>query len=223
MRRIILPCLAIVTSIALAGCADKPWLMEQSSLESRPIALVEGRYLDKKPLADLGDSEIKTAVDTYGRNGAGPLYVVVGHSDQDSKGGQAAEKKLEDITKALRMQGLDPRDIVASTVPLTTDTPVALIAFDTLEAQAPEGCTDMPGHKNLPGKPSDFDYKIGCTVKSYIARQIENPNDLKGVAGVGGFSDGEHAANVINENTRSGQARPFLPSYVISTLAGSGG
>ncbi|NBX65424.1 MAG: hypothetical protein EBQ96_00285 [Proteobacteria bacterium] len=211
--------LVIFLSLGLSGCAGKPWLMERTNVDPKPLELVESRHITKKPLAELSQADIAMAADMYKRVGAGPVYVVVAHSET-SKG--SLETRTARIAADLRALGVDASDIVASTVPLTTDAPVALIAFDTLEARAPEGCLEMPGMHSETGQTSDFDYKLGCGVKKYFAKQVANPEDLKGVAGLGGENDGERAANAINNTTRSGEARPYLPSYVISSIgAGS--
>jgi type IV pilus biogenesis protein CpaD/CtpE len=208
-------------SVFLSACdANKPWLMEPSKLTPNQVSLVQSRYIAKKPLADFTSDDVKIAAKTYKRNGAGPLYVVIAHSDT-AKGDTS--QRTAQLATDLERAGINARDIVSSTVPLTTQTPIALIAFDTLEAQKPEGCTlGMPGVASLPGQESDFDYKLGCGVKDNIAKQIAKPKDLKGVAGLGGTTDGERAANIVNTTLKPGIPRPFLPSYIISELAGSG-
>lgn len=211
--------LALAGTLLAGACApDRPWLMEQSTLTPHPIALVESRHIVKKPLASLSDADITAAARDYARNGAGPIYLVVAHND-------LAKSNLSDrtakIAATLEQQGVAHDDIIASTIPLDTPEAVALIAFDTLEAQAPVGCKDMPGLKTLPGEASDFDYTLGCGVKGMMAKQIANPKDLNGVAGLGGSNDGERAANIASE-LRTGKTREFLPSYVVSALAGSG-
>lgn len=211
--------LALITAstLLLSACAGKPWLMEETKMDVNPIELVESRHITKKPLADFVEADISSAADMYERVGAGPLYVVVAHSEK-AKG--QIENQTARIAASLQAYGVDGRDIVASTVPLTTDTPVALIAFDTLEARAPEGCKEMPGIRSKTGQPSDFDYKLGCGVKKYFAKQIANPEELRGVAGLGGENDGDRAANIINNTTRPGEPRPYLPGYVISSIGG---
>jgi type IV pilus biogenesis protein CpaD/CtpE len=201
----------------LSACdTNKPWLMEPSKLVAGKIALVESRYIAKKPLAAFTTDDATAAAKNYKRQGAGPLYLVVAHNDV-TKGNVSTRTTA--LAKALEHAGVNPRDIITSTVPLTTSTPIAL----TLEAQKPTGCTmGMPGVASLTGQESDFNYKLGCGVKENMAKQIANPKDLKGVAGLGGTGDGERAANIINTTLKSGTPRPFLPSYIISELAGSG-
>lgn len=214
--------IAICAASVVAGCAGKPWMMSKTTLTPKPIALVEGRYIDKKPLPEMTSADIAKAAKTYTRTGAGPLYVVVAHAENAK---DVVTDRTKDIAAALEAQGVAPGDIVASTVPLTTAAPVVLIAFDTLEATKPEGCTNiMPGMNGTPtGTPADFKYNLGCTVKENIAKQVARTGDLKGVSGLGGENDGTRAANVVNGTIKAGTPRAFLPSYVISELAGGGG
>lgn len=212
---------ALCLAPLLAGCsANDPWLMDESTIAPANLSLVESRHIVKRPLSEISDIDVDNAAKTYTRTGAGPVYVVVAHKeDGKSTLGDRAQAMADKLIRA----GVPAKDIVASTVPLETDVPVALIAFDTIEAQAPKGCTDMPGLKTTPGQVSDFDYKLGCGTKDLMARQISDPRELTGVAGLGGYNDGERGANIVNGLYRTGATRDYLPSYVISALAGSGG
>lgn len=220
--------LAFLATVAcgatLAACSpEKPWMMEQSTLIEKPIRLVESRHVTKKPLNAMDSSDTKEAARIYQKNGAGPMYVVVAYKDHGKLNDSGATAKVAELRSQLQAQGIAANDIISSTVPLETETPVALIAFDTLEAKGPEGCDKMPGYDLHAEEDNLFDYKTGCGVKSMMARQIANPKDLEGVAGVGPASDGNHAANVITEQYEPGAPKAFLPSYVISELANSGG
>lgn len=215
--------LSVLLCTGIAGCADEPWLMDQSTLTPQKMTLVENRHIVKKPLTQLSGGDIAEAANKYSRAGAGPMYVVVAYNEQGKGVDHSVDQKVHAIASELQSRGVAARDIVASTVPLETVEPVALIAFDTLEAQGPQNCTDMPGLKTLPGEESDFDYKLGCGVKSMMARQIAHPADLEGKAGLGGHNDGARAANVVNTQVRAYEGpRDYLPTYVISELAGSG-
>jgi len=208
----------------LAACSpEKPWMMEKSTLVENPIRLVESRHITKMPLSQMGESDTKEAARVFRKNGAGPMYVVVAYKDHGKLKDSQAVAKMAEITNGLLAQGVAQSDIIASTVPLETDTPVALIAFDTLEAMGPEGCEQTPGYDIHAEEDNLFDYKTGCGVKTAMAKQIANPKDLEGVAGLGGGADGQHAAEVIGGQYRPGaEPREFLPSYVISELANSG-
>jgi type IV pilus biogenesis protein CpaD/CtpE len=210
----------------LSACApDKPWLMEQSTVNDSPMQLVESRHITKKPLAALNDEDIAEAARIYNKNGAGPMYMVIAYKDNGKTGtGTIAGKKIE-IENNLMGAGVKAADITSSLVPLATDEPVVLIAFDTLEATGPAGCTlAMPGYSTNAEEGNMLAYKTGCGVKSVMARQIANPLDLEGRAGLVGGSDGNRAADVVSGQYRPGATpRSYLPSYLISELAGSGG
>jgi len=213
--------LALCSTALLGACAKDPWLMEGSSLAPLKMQLVEDRHIVKKPLAEFGEQDAVTAAETYNKSGAGPVYVVVAYNDQ-GKGMDYDAKAASDMLRGtLLRNGVAGEDIVTSMVPLETQTPVALIAFNTLRAAAPENCGEMPGMYELPGQPKHFDYKIGCGVHDLMARQVADPRDLEGRAGVDGASDGERLANIVSNDYRTGEARDFLPSYIVSELAGS--
>lgn len=220
--------LALLTAACLsplAACSpDKPWMMEQSTLVQNPIRLVESRHITKKPISEIEASDMQEAARVYRKNGAGPMYVVIAYKDHGKIKDSQAAAKMAEITNNLIAQGVTQHDIIASTVPLETDTPVALIAFDTLEAMGPEGCDKVPGYDLHAEEDNLFDYKTGCGVKSAMAKQIAHPTDLEGVAGLPAGSDGSRAADVIDGQYRPGaEPKAFLPSYVISELANSGG
>ncbi|MCB1538534.1 MAG: hypothetical protein H6865_00900 [Rhodospirillales bacterium] len=216
--------LGVVSGLAsgLSACSpDKPWLMEKSTLNADKLRLVESRYIEKQPLGAMDAVKIAEAAQTYRKKGAGPLYLVVAYKDGGKTGDSTISARKAEIIKELLQSGVPDGDITASSVPLDAPVPVALIAFDTLEAQGPAACADMP----IPGydAPAEADnmltYQTGCGVKGMMARQIENPADLEGHAGLGGRNDGGHLAAVVNTQLRPGTPRDFLPSYVLSELA----
>jgi type IV pilus biogenesis protein CpaD/CtpE len=153
------------------------------------------------------------------------MYVVIAYKDHGKTGDGTIAAKKAQIESELQGAGIAPQDIVASLVPLDTPEPVALIAFDTLSAAGPANCNiPMPGYSTNAEEENMESYRTGCGVKSVMARQIANPTDLEGHAGLSGGTMGDHSADVVNGQYRPGAApREFLPSYVISELAGSGG
>ncbi len=213
-----------LAAIGLAACSpEKPWLMEKSTLSEGQMQLVESRHVVKKPLSQMDPDTVKETARIYAKNGAGPMYVVIAYKDHGKMGDGEIVQRRAEMETSLQDAGVAARDIVMSTVPLETDVPVALIAFDTLEARGPAECEGMkmPGYDMNAEADNAYAYKTGCGVKNMIARQIEKPTDLEGRAGLGGRNDGEHLANVV-ATTRVGTPREFLPSYILSELASSG-
>jgi type IV pilus biogenesis protein CpaD/CtpE len=217
----------LACTTTLSACApEKPWLMQKSTLNDQPLQLVEGRQIIKKPLSAMDDATVAEAARIYSKNGAGPLYMIVAYKDHGGKTGDGAvSARKAQIEASLLASGVAAKDIVSSTVPLDTAEPVALIAFDTLEATGPANCTlPMPGYDVNAEENNAYDYQTGCGVKNMMARQIATPTDLEGHAGLGGTAMGDHVADVVNGQYRPGaQPKAYLPSYVISELAGSGG
>lgn len=216
----------VVLGGVLASCApDRMWMAESSTVMDQPMQIVESRHVTKKPLAELSDADIANAAHAYKKGGAGPMYVVVAFKDHGKIPDSAIASQKARIESQLQGAGIAAADITSSMVPLETDQPVALIAFDTLEATGPAGCTTpMPGYSTNAEEANMTAYKTGCGVKNLMARQIADPRDLEGVAGLSPATNGDHLADVIQGQYRPGaEPRPFLPSYLISELAGSGG
>lgn len=213
----------LVCGGALSACSpDKPWLMERATINDKPLELVESRHIVKTPLEAMNADTVAETAHVYQNKGAGPMYVVIAYKDHGKVGDGAIAAKKAEIENELAAQGIAAKDIVSSTVPLETPEPVALIAFDTLEARGPSSCKNevVPGLDANAEEENMYPYQTGCAVKDYMARQIATPTDLEGHAGLGGRNDGSRLADVVSGQYRPGVApRPFLPSYVLSELA----
>jgi hypothetical protein len=51
-----------------------------------------------------------------------------------------------------------------------------------------------------------------------MARQIANPSDLEGVAGLGETYDGSRANAAVNRDVRAGEVNEPVPSYILSEI-----
>lgn len=220
--RTLLLSLSFCSLLALGACGPRPWMLEETTVKDAPMQLVESRYVKRVPLSSLTSDDMAKAAQLYKRNGAGPVYFVVAYNDRAKAADSRVEGMRSNLLRALAENGIQHNDLITSTIPLEVDAPIALISFDTLEATGPAGCTDMPGLHGPVADRSAFDYKLGCGVKSMMAKQVANPTDLEGVAGLGGVNDGERAANIVTTQYKTGTPRDYLPSYIISELAGSG-
>jgi len=215
--------LALCLSVGpLAACSpEKPWMLEETKVDSSPLRIVESRHVVKKPLAEISDADVADAAQVYKRGGAGPIYVVVAFDDTKGKGLEhTVNDEAQKIARGLVSHGIT-QTIVISSIQLDAPIPVALIAFDTLAAAAPAECAQRPSiDQTVKLTMESYDYRLGCGMKTLMAQQIADPRDLEGKAGLGGHADGERLSNIINNDYRKGETHEFLPSYVISELAG---
>ena len=218
----------LLSAVMLLGACqpNKPWLMEDTNTVEGKMRLIESRYVEKKPLSAFSDDDLADAAYRYKRHGSGPVYIAVAYDDTQTKAiDPAIAARAQALAAGLVTNGVTGK-IVVSTVQLDAPVPVAVIAFDTLEAAAPAACDQVPTMDeavlaNNDGK-AGYDYKLGCGVKSMMAQQIARSDDLEGRARLSP-ADAERLSNIIINDYRKGETHDFLPSYIISELAGQGG
>lgn len=220
--------LILLSSVFVLGACQpsKPWLMEDTNLDTGKMRIIESRHVVKKPLVEFTDEDMADAAYKYRREGAGPIYLAVAYNDMNAKGvDHDTAARAKDLALGLVEHGVTEK-IIISTVQLDAPIPVAVIAFDTLKAAAPAECDQRPTIDQAVLANNDgqdgYDYKLGCGVKSMMARQIAHPADMEGRDRMSP-ADAERMSNFINNDYRKGETHDFLPSYIISELAGSGG
>ena len=208
---------------ALTACEKgigslQPSMFEKSNLTQREIELVETRHTQTLPANDITYDHLMNLSDAYLREGQSPLYVVFGY-DPNQKNAKLSAYNRSNIVRG-QLAKLDIRNAVVTTVPVIGSNGDAVISYDKLQAQGPSNCGTMPGMdtKQTGGY---GDYGMGCTVKDMMAKQIANPSDLEGVAGLDGIYDGSRGATTVNRDVRSSEVNDFVPSYILSEI-GSG-
>lgn len=218
--------LFVLSVLVLGACSpEKPWMMEDTNMNTGPMRIIESRHVVKKPLAEFSDTDIADTARLYNRQGAGPVYIAVAYDDTIGKGiDRDTAARAQVLAEGLARAGVTQK-IIVSTVQLEAPIPVAVIAFDTLEATGPAGCDELPSYERaaIANGSDGHDYRIGCGVKTIMARQVAYPSDLEGRAGLDGEADAERLTNIINNDYRKGETHDFLPSYIISELAQQGG
>ena len=220
MKKILLT--ASLALSALTACENgvgslQPSMFEKSNLTKRNIELVETRYTQTMPAKDITYERLMTLSTAYLNNGQSPLYVVFGY-DPNQKNARLSAHNRASIVKG-QLAKLDVKNAVVSTVPVIGSNGDAVLSYDTLKAQGPSNCGTMPGMdtKQTGGY---GDYGMGCTVKDMMARQIANPSDLEGVAGLGEHYDGTRASATVNRDVRAGEVNDFVPTYILSEIGG---
>lgn len=206
-----------------SACADggntmtfRPSMFDDTNTTQRQIVIEEKRYIDKKPIKDISYDYLMGLSNDYDRHGNSPVYVVLGY-DPDVR-----DAKLSTFNKSNIIRGqlakLGMRDAVVKTMPISGSHGEAVIAYDRVTAKGPEDCGEMPGLQTQTGAYGD--YGLGCAYKSAMAKQIAYPKDLMGQDKMDDW-DADRGVAAIDRSVRSGEPAPFVPSYVLSELAGN--
>jgi type IV pilus biogenesis protein CpaD/CtpE len=219
MKKHFLPLIALslFTSACNGSALFRPSLYDETVVTQRPIEIHETRYVDKKPTKEVNHDYLMGLVNDYDHHGNSPLYVVLAY-DPEARNG-----KLTTFNKASILKGqlakLDITNAVVKTMPVIGSTGETVIGYDRVTAKGPQDCGKMPGYESEAGAYNK--YGLGCSVKDMIAKQIAYPTDLKGQSDMDQPFEAGRAANIVNRDVRSGETSTFVPSYVLSELAGN--
>lgn len=152
-----------------------------------PTTLTTGRvetYRDQFDLTEdtaaLSDGKIQQISRDYWSRGETPLQLVVTYDPQSSSNtAMKASQEMGRMTTALKNQGV--RQIEADILPVkdSGDVSKTLISYDALNARPPSEC-DEPMDMTFADPYLAEDYALGCTVHTYVSRQIARPKDLLG-------------------------------------------
>lgn len=190
-RKIILSGL-VLGSCVLAGCSPQT---TPSMMNTNKIQLTNETVLQQIPVADVKDGYLYKLADDYARYGAGGLQLSIGY-DPKSKS-YTAMKAFNDLADfKTRLTKMGVRNITAETVKSEGATPMLMVSFDSMKAQAPAGCTTAPGVDDNLTTRFIGDYKFGCSVETMTARQVYRPSDLQGQDQMDA-GDGRRAANSL--------------------------
>ncbi len=187
--------------LPVAGCSQ----FEESKINTHRLEIVHDNYADTVPAEALRGGVLDTVAEHYKRYGDGPLNLAVVYNPHSRKNtAMNASMEVTRISTALRKAGIS--NVSADVLPVAdkSDDATVLISYATVKAQAPSECANeiLPG---MYGTKTDLqgDYSLGCTVESFIAKQVYRPKDLLGRDGIPGASDGRRGANIV-EGYRSG-------------------
>ena len=199
-----------VSALALGGCAklDMP-----SKVTDRPIVLESGDYTQTFKTAQVGPAQLDEIARQYRLSGNGQAELIVAY-DPYSKRNTAmkASDQLHRITGELNKRQMTNIKGSILAVDYSGDESDMIVGYTSLSAQAPEGCGMMPGSDAMKVD-LDPDYKLGCSVKTMVARQVAHPADLAGRAPAT-EGDGRRGGAVV-ETYRTGQ--PYQALRTIST------
>lgn len=205
--RILLTCSALVSVLALGAC-DTLIYGGPSQLTQSKAELYKDQFATEVETGSLSDGQINGIARGYWSNGNGPMNVSVTF-DPQSKTNTAKKANTEalKLTTALKKYGVKNIQYGTTAIEQTGALSRTMISYDSVKAQPPKDCPEPLGMKFAEGDFGD-DYKMGCSIETFTARQIARPADLAGTR-VMDSNSGRRDANLL-EFYQSGQPNPDL-------------
>ena len=189
------------------GACDSIVYSHSSVTPTHP-ELYQDRFKAEFKTGSLTDGQIAALGQDYAMNGNGPFSIKVTYDPKSRVNTAKKAVEAEDhVVSVLKAKGVN--NIDASTTPLEGSGSVShtLVAYSTLNARASSAC---PESLNMKFTENDYDpnYKLGCTIQAYMAKQIAHPSDLTG-NGVMDKASGRRDANLL-ETYQAGQPNQEL-------------
>ncbi len=203
----VLLALAALSALSLGGCAniDMPTAMTE-----KQIILESDNHSQTYKVADLKAAQFDDIGDHFRRYGNGQAEVIVSYDPYSKKNtAMKATDQLHRITTELGKRGVGNIKGSILAADYSGDEAEMIIGYSSVSAQAPEDCRMMPGAETLRVE-LDFDYKLGCSVRTMVSRQVARPADLAGRSPDSAGGDGRRATAVTEPyraGTRNGALR----------------
>lgn len=180
MKSRVLVCALLASlSFSVGGC-DSIIYSGPSDLTTNKAEVYQENFSYEIATGELTQAEISGISNQYWSNGTGPLRLWVSY-DPQSKVNTAmnATRQAEKMKSALAKGGI--KDIESEIIPVAEsgETSGAMISFKTLAVRAPGDCPEPMGIDFVDIK-HNKDYKMGCSIETYTAKQIARPKDLLG-------------------------------------------
>lgn len=205
--RILLAGSAIVSVLALGAC-DAIVYGGDSNLTQSHAELYNDRFETEIETGSLSDGQITGLARGYWSKGNGPMTVTVTF-DPKSKTNTAKKANTEALGLAAALKNQGVRNLKYGTAAIEQSGAISrtMISYDSIKARPPEDCPE-PLSMEFAEHDHGEDYKIGCSVETYTARQVARPADLAGNKVMDNAS-GRRNANVL-EIYQMGQPNPEL-------------
>ena len=185
---------AFISLGALSGCN----MYMPSMITENRVQVSEEKVTHDVLVMDIDDKFMGSLARHYTKHSGSPMNVVVTYDPKSrSNTAMQASNKASSIVGVLHDYGVT--DINASILPIKSQGSLShlLVSYNSFNAHAPKGCdVVMPGMDGY--IESDKDYKLGCSTKTMIARQVAKPSHLLGRGATGDATSGRSATNIVD-------------------------
>jgi len=205
LSKILLLC-SVLPVLALAGCYD---LSEPTAFSDERIRIEKSEFSRVMRSAAFDENYAYDVWNHYRRYGNSAVKITVAYNPSDRDGASMdASVELARIIDLLAKEGV--RDVQGDIMPVKDDAVAhtrVLLSYKTVTANAPDCEHQMPGLSGDATRPN-YDYRLGCSMNSMIARQVSRPADLIGTDGVAD-ADARRQSS-ITDRYRSGERNDEL-------------
>lgn len=201
---------SFIAVLALSAC-DSIVYSGDTKLTTQHAELYNDQFNAEVETGTLKEGQVSTMARNYWSNSNGPMNVNVTF-DPHSKTNTARKASDEAIKLATALKKKGVRDVQYGTVAIPESGALSrtMISYDSLGARPPSDCPEAMGFEYA-DIDHDKDYKFGCSIETYTARQIARPGDLAG-SGVMDNNSGRRDANILE--------RAYVPGTPFEALAG---
>lgn len=212
--RLVIGAIGLLGVIVLGGCDTLVYGGNPTQLTTGRAETYRDQFALEKNTAAISEGDITRISRDYWARGESPLQLMVTY-DPNSKSNTAmkASQSAERISGMLRAKSVRKIETEIMPVQDSGDLSTTLISYDAINARPPSECgetLDMDFADQSVGE----DYTLGCSVHTYVSRQIARPKDLLGQDDMDN-GDGRMISNSL-EPYMSGMPNPELKGEVAS-------
>lgn len=180
--------------VVMLGACSEDFLYEPTFQTTNKIQVKEETHQQIYDVAAIDDKVIADIQHRYSLHGEGTVDVVISY-DPGSSYNTAVRAADEAAKMAALLQKKNIR-VKTGIMPIAGKNSQALVSYTSYTAHAPEGCTSL--NEMQDDNTRKFrDYKQGCTMNDFMARQIARPKDLLGRDDIAP-ADARRNANIVD-------------------------
>lgn len=196
---------ALIAGFSLSACTfDSP---TQINMNSR-VEIQRESYMLRDYADAINAETLQQLSRHYWSHGDGPVHVSAVYDPDSGRATLAKAREAAGRTAdGLRAQGV--KDVRPDVLPVrqSGDQVQVVVSYAMMVADAPADCTTLLG-RGFADIHVGEDYKLGCSIETYTARQIARPRDLLG-NDVMDNNDGRRSHNVVDPYQTGVQNAPL--------------
>ena len=179
-RQIRMAGLGVLGVLALSACDTLVYEGNPTHLTTGGVETYRDQFALEKNTASVSESDLAAIARDYRSRGESPLQFMVTY-DPHSKTNTAAKaaRDAEHLSGLLRKNGVRNIDMTIMPVMDSGDSSTTLIGYDALNARPPSECGETLD-LDFADQHKGQDYRLGCSVDTYLSRQVARPRDLLG-------------------------------------------